>query len=65
MRDGYQDQIGGEKDKKFLSKSLKALLSNVHSQSMQDQKKILHDTIKQWMEGYQQVDDILVLGVRV
>jgi serine phosphatase RsbU (regulator of sigma subunit) len=63
--DGYQDQIGGEKDKKFLSKSLKALLSNVHSQSMQNQKKILHDTIKQWMEGYQQVDDILVLGVRV
>ena len=63
--DGYQDQIGGEQDKKFLSKSLKALLTEVHSQPMENQKQVLHDVIKQWMQGYQQVDDILVLGVRV
>lgn len=63
--DGFQDQIGGEQGKKFLSKSLKALLTEVHSQPMAKQKQILYDILEQWMHGYQQVDDILVLGVRV
>jgi len=63
--DGFQDQIGGEKGKKFLSKSMKALLTEVHSQPMLKQKEILDDVLGQWMKGFQQIDDIIVLGVKV
>jgi serine phosphatase RsbU (regulator of sigma subunit) len=63
--DGFQDQIGGERGKKFLTKSMKALITEVHSQPMLKQQDILTDVLKQWMEGYEQVDDILMLGVRV
>jgi serine phosphatase RsbU (regulator of sigma subunit) len=63
--DGFQDQIGGEKGKKFLSKSMKALLTEIHNQPMMKQKEVLGDVLGQWMKGFQQVDDILILGVRI
>jgi serine phosphatase RsbU (regulator of sigma subunit) len=63
--DGFQDQLGGENDKKFLSRSMKALLIEIHKKPMRKQKEIMHDRLQKWMEGYDQVDDILVLGVRI
>ncbi len=63
--DGFQDQFGGKEGKKFLSKSMKRMFTEVHKQPMPQQKEIIHRTLQQWMEGFEQVDDIIVLGVRI
>jgi serine phosphatase RsbU (regulator of sigma subunit) len=63
--DGYADQFGGPLGKKFKSKSLKKLLlENAHF-SMEDQKKVLENTLNQWMGLIAQVDDICVMGLRI
>ena len=63
--DGFQDQIGGEKGKKFLSKSMRLMLTEVHEQPMPKQKEIIYETLQQWMKSFQQVDDIIILGIRL
>ena len=63
--DGYADQKGGKDNKKFMSKNFKNLLLKIHDRSMHDQKEILDTTLSDWMGDHSQVDDILVLGVRV
>ncbi len=63
--DGYADQFGGENRKKFLARSFKKLLLSIHNKPMQEQREILFETLKQWMDGYEQVDDILVIGFRI
>jgi len=63
--DGFIDQKGGKEGKKFLSKNFKKLLLEIHEEPMQDQKQILNKTIIDWMGYNSQIDDILVIGVRV
>lgn len=63
--DGYSDQFGGENRKKFLARSFKKLLLSIHEKPMPEQREILFETLKQWMDGYEQVDDILVIGFRL
>ena len=63
--DGYMDQKGGAEEKKFLSKNFKNLLLEVHDQPMNDQKEILEKTLSDWMGDHSQIDDLLVVGVRV
>jgi serine phosphatase RsbU (regulator of sigma subunit) len=63
--DGYVDQFGGENRKKFLARSFRKLLLSIHNKPMQEQREILLETLKQWMDGYEQVDDILVVGFRI
>jgi serine phosphatase RsbU (regulator of sigma subunit) len=63
--DGYVDQKGGKDEKKFLSKNFKKLLLNIHDRTMHDQKEILEKTLSDWMGEHDQVDDLLVVGVRV
>lgn len=63
--DGYPDQFGGPNQKKFMIRNFKRLLSEIHEKSMSEQKKILEDTLAGWMAEANQVDDILVIGVRV
>ena len=63
--DGYADQFGGEKGKKFKYKNLQQVLFDHSSESMGGQKKILNDTIEKWKGDLEQVDDILVVGIRV
>lgn len=63
--DGYVDQFGGPKGKKFQSKQLKELfLANCHK-PMYMQKEILNKQLEQWKGNCEQVDDILVIGIRV
>ena len=64
--DGYQDQFGGEKKKKYMVKRLKQLLTSIQSQPLDMQQEILERDIAQWMEdgGENQVDDILVIGFK-
>ena len=63
--DGFFDQKGGKEDKKFLSKNFKKLLLEIHQEPMREQKKILDKTLTDWMGDTSQIDDILVIGVRV
>ena len=65
LTDGYADQFGGEKGKKFKYKHLKeTLLENVNK-PMKEQKEILSQTINSWKGNLEQIDDILIIGVRV
>lgn len=65
--DGYQDQFGGLEKRKFLVSGLKNLLKQIHLLPMEDQKKLLADTIADWMDkgNQEQIDDILIIGFRI
>ena len=63
--DGYADQFGGEKGKKFKYKSLKELLLSIQKQTMEEQKESLHTIFEKWKGDLEQVDDICVIGVRI
>jgi serine phosphatase RsbU (regulator of sigma subunit)/ligand-binding sensor domain-containing protein len=62
--DGYEDQFGGEADKKFSRKSFRKLLLDIHTKPMADQKMVLEETLDRWMDGRDQIDDITVMGIR-
>ncbi|MCK6649266.1 MAG: SpoIIE family protein phosphatase [Bacteroidia bacterium] len=62
--DGYADQFGGEKGKKFMVKRFNELLLSIQDKNMQTQAIELEETFNQWKGSYQQVDDILVIGIR-
>lgn len=65
--DGYQDQFGGDKNKKFMIKRLKQLFIDIYSFDMLSQHRLLDKTILNWMkEGEtEQIDDILVIGLKI
>lgn len=63
--DGYMDQFGGSPRIRFGSKRFKELLSRSAHFPMKKQKEILSETIVQWKGQYKQIDDILVLGIKV
>ena len=65
MSDGYEDQFGGPKGKKFLSKNLKQLLTTNCQLPMQEQKHILEKTLNEWIGDSEQIDDITVLGIKI
>ena len=62
--DGIIDQFGGEKGKKFLTKRFKQLLFEINPLSLQEQKEIIKKTLDNWKGDNEQVDDILVIGIR-
>jgi len=63
--DGYADQFGGSRGKKFMYKRFRELLLSVEKQSLNKQREVLHESLYEWMQDEEQVDDILVMGVRV
>ncbi|TAE73525.1 MAG: hypothetical protein EAZ85_06860 [Bacteroidetes bacterium] len=64
--DGYADQFGGENNRKFMSKNFKELLTKIHHEPAQVQRKILNETIMNWMTHKEnQIDDILVVGGKI
>ena len=63
--DGFIDQKGGKDNKKFMSKNFKNLLLEIQDQPMLDQKDVLDKTLTDWMGDNSQMDDILVIGIRV
>jgi len=62
--DGYPDQFGGPKNKKFKTRVMKDMLINSSDANMMDQKVVLNDRLKEWMGENEQVDDILVMGLK-
>lgn len=63
--DGFPDQFGGPKGKKFKYQTFKKLLLSSAHLTMQEQKQKLADTLSQWQREFEQTDDICVIGVRV
>ncbi|HAW50940.1 MAG TPA: hypothetical protein DCX54_01235 [Flavobacteriales bacterium] len=63
MTDGYADQFGGPKHKKFKSSALKNLLLNIQTQNMHKQCDVLFKNFHDWRGLHFQVDDVCVLGV--
>jgi ligand-binding sensor domain-containing protein/serine phosphatase RsbU (regulator of sigma subunit) len=63
--DGYEDQFGGPGHHKFMRKSFKKLLLQIHKQPMDEQKQILEKTLEDWKGNTPQIDDILVIGFSI
>lgn len=63
--DGYADQFGGPKGKKFRYKNFRELLLSIQDKEMEEQRQILDTTIEDWKGNLEQIDDILVIGIRV
>lgn len=63
--DGYPDQFGGSSGKKFKSASFKKLILSQHTNSMQEQLRILENEFLKWRGSYEQLDDVCVIGVRI
>jgi serine phosphatase RsbU (regulator of sigma subunit) len=62
--DGYPDQIGGPERKTFRLKKFKELLMDIHTKPMNEQKVILEKKFKEWKRDIEQIDDILVMGIK-
>lgn len=63
--DGFQDQFGGPDNKKYLTKRFANLVESISSLPMNDQLKKLENELSEWKRDYKQVDDILVIGIKI
>ena len=63
--DGFVDQFGGPKNKKFRLKNLEKLLVDIHKNPMFEQKSILNKTFVNWKQGQNQLDDVIIIGLRL
>jgi tetratricopeptide (TPR) repeat protein len=63
--DGYADQFGGEKGKKFKYSKFKELLLNVSEKSMTEQKQLVEEAFNSWKGTLDQIDDVCVIGIRI
>ncbi|MCU0459843.1 MAG: SpoIIE family protein phosphatase [Bacteroidales bacterium] len=62
--DGYADQFGGPENKKFMYRRLRHILLTISKYPLADQQRILDETIESWMEGHDQIDDMMILGIK-
>ncbi len=63
--DGYLDQFGGEKGKKFKASKLKELILSIQDKSMNEQLKVITNVFNVWRGSLEQVDDVCMIGVRI
>ncbi|KPK86892.1 MAG: hypothetical protein AMS27_04055 [Bacteroides sp. SM23_62_1] len=62
--DGYADQFGGPAGKKFKYKPFQELLVSLQEKNMEEQKVILNGKIEEWRGDFEQIDDIIVVGMK-
>lgn len=65
LSDGYTDQFGGPRGKKFMYKKLSELLVSICTKSINEQYSLVEKIITEWQGDLEQVDDICVVGIRV
>ena len=65
ITDGYADQFGGPKGKKFMAKQLKELFISICNLPMTEQKEKLTAEFNSWKGNLEQVDDVTIIGIRV
>ena len=63
--DGYADQFGGPKARKYKSQKFREFLISIHKESMEDQKRMLDEEIENWKGNLPQIDDIMVMGIKI
>ncbi len=63
--DGYADQFGGDHGKKLMTAKFKETLLSIQHLAMPEQEKHLNNVFSQWKGNHEQVDDVLVIGVKV
>jgi serine phosphatase RsbU (regulator of sigma subunit) len=63
--DGFADQFGGPGNKKFLSRRFEELILEIHNEPLPAQKEILYNRLIEWRGANEQVDDILVIGIKI
>jgi len=63
--DGYADQFGGSRGKKFMYRNFRELLLEIQDLDMLEQKNVLNKTMEEWRGDLEQVDDILIIGLRI
>ncbi len=63
--DGFADQFGGPRKKKFRVGNLRELLLDIHEKEMTEQKRILYETFINWKGTQPQVDDVLSIGIKI
>ncbi|UCG28629.1 MAG: SpoIIE family protein phosphatase [Bacteroidales bacterium] len=62
--DGYADQFGGPNGKKFMYRRFRHLLLTIHRLEMKDQLTFLEDSFDSWVGNLDQIDDVLIIGVK-
>jgi serine phosphatase RsbU (regulator of sigma subunit) len=63
--DGYPDQFGGSVGKKFKMMRLKNLLRDINQKPMEEQYEYVKSTFNLWREDFEQVDDVLFMGIKI
>ncbi len=63
--DGFEDQFNGKTGKKFKIKQFRELLLSIYNEPCSKQKQILEDTFYSWKGNYNQIDDVLIMGLKV
>jgi serine phosphatase RsbU (regulator of sigma subunit) len=63
--DGYVDQFGGNKGKKFMSRHLRQLILSVYTEPAAQQEVVFEKTLARWKGSREQVDDVLMIGIRI
>ncbi len=62
--DGFEDQFGGDKGKKYRSAQLRDYLISIQSKPMPEQRQLLEKEFLTWKGNNEQVDDVLIIGIR-
>lgn len=65
LTDGFPDQFGGPKGKKFKYKQLQELLISISNETMEIQNQLLNEVFESWKGDLEQVDDVLIIGVKI
>ncbi len=63
--DGFHDQFGGDKGKKFKASKMKELILSIQEKNMDEQKNIVNSSFEKWKGDLEQVDDVCIIGVRI
>ena len=65
ISDGYADQFGGEKGKKFKYKPLENLFCSIADKDVKEQREVLAKAFDDWKSHHEQVDDVLIMGIKI
>ena len=63
--DGAPDQFGGKRGKKLMTTGLREMLLKIQHLSMMEQKNYIENFYENWMQGFEQVDDVLIIGIKI
>ncbi|NUM50322.1 MAG: tetratricopeptide repeat protein [Flavobacteriales bacterium] len=65
LTDGFSDQFGGAKNKKYMIKNVKEMFLQIAHLPMSEQKQKLSEAFDQWKGSNEQIDDVCIIGVRI